>query len=66
MVLYCVPLFVDTITGWLTVPSAIHASKARGPNMVPQLGDLLVAPKVGYQYHFFMTRQVPQYTSYDQ
>ena len=50
MVLHCVPLFADTVTGQLSVPSAIHISGAWRPDMGPQLGALAMAPKVGYQY----------------
>ena len=50
MVLYHVPLFADTVTGQLSVPSAIHISGAWRPDMGPQLGALAMAPKVGYQY----------------
>jgi hypothetical protein len=50
MVLYRVPRFAVTVTGCLVVTSAIHTSEAWRPNVGPQLGALLMAPKVGYQY----------------
>ena len=50
MFLYCVLQCIGTVTGRLAVPSAIYASEAWGPNMGPQPGVLVRAPKVGYQY----------------
>ena len=50
MVLYCVPRFANTITGRLAVPSTIYTSETWGLNIGPQLGALLMSPKVGYQY----------------
>ena len=49
MILHCVPRLAVTVTGCLAVTSAIHTSEAWGPNVGPQLGALLIAPKVGYQ-----------------
>ena len=59
MVLYCVLQFAGTVTGRLAVPSAIHASEARGPNMGPQVGALLRAPKIGHQYTIAETVLAP-------
>ena len=49
MVLHRVPQFYVTVTGHLAVPSVIHTSEAWGDNVGPQLGALLMVPKVGYQ-----------------
>ena len=43
-------LAADTVTGQLAVLSVMHTSEARGPNMGGQLGAMVVAPKLGYQY----------------